>query len=235
VNSLLIAATILVSAASSLTDVLAELARRYEAAGGDQVMVNAGASNTLARQIVEGAPVDLFISADEAQMDLVERAGRLLPGSRVALLRNRLVVIVPASSRTVVAGPRDLTSASVRRIAIGNPEGVPAGVYARSWLERLGLWSALRPKVVPLPTVRAALAAVRESRADAGIVYATDVRNETGVRVAFEPPSTEAPVVVYPAAIVRGPRQDAAKRFLEYLQSDAAAAMFESAGFSRSR
>lgn len=234
-NTFLIAATILVSAASSLTDVLSELARRYEEATGDRVMVNAGASNTLARQIVEGAPVDLFVSADETQMDVVERAGKLVPGSRVALLRNRLVVIVPASSRTPVAQARDLTSASVRRIAIGNPEGVPAGVYARSWLERIGLWSALQPKLVPMPTVRAALAAVREGRADAGIVYATDVRHETGVRIAFEPSPAEAAAVIYPAALVRGPRQEAARRFLEYLQSDAAAAVFESAGFSRAR
>jgi len=227
----LLAAAIVVSAASSLTDVLGELAKRYEAATGERVQVNAGGSNTLARQIVEGAPVDVFISADDVQMDVLERAGRLVPGTRVPLVGNRLVVVVPRTSGVVLVRARDLMSSSVTRVAMANPAAVPAGVYGRKWLEKTGLWTAIEPKVIPLPTVRAAVAAVREGRAQAGIVYATDVRSEPAVRVAFEPAADEVPPITYPAAVITGPRQAAAKRFLTFLCSREAVEIFQAAGF----
>lgn len=229
--ALLQPATITVSVATSLVDVLAHLAKRYEAASGTRVAVNAAASNTLARQIVEGAPVDLFISADEAQMALVANAGRLVAGSHVPLLSNQLVIVVPREGRARVGQPTDLATSAVRRVAMGHPDAVPAGVYGRQWLETQGLWKGVQPKVVPLPSVRAALAAVREGRVDAAIVYATDARSAPDVRVVYAVPPADAPRIVYPAAVVSGPRPREAARFLAYLQSAEARAAFEAAGF----
>lgn len=225
---------LVVSVAASLADVMDELADLYRAEAHVELRVNIGGSNTLARQIVEGAPVDVFISADEAQMAVVEQADRIVPGSRVDLLANALVIIVPASqdargSGALSAG--DLAAPGVRRVAMGNPHSVPAGVYGRRWLERIGLWSAIEPKVVPLPTVRAALAAVQEARADAGIVYATDARTTMAVRVAAVAPDAEAPRVVYPAAAVRGSREQEATRLLAWLRGDTAMRVFLRAGF----
>jgi molybdate transport system substrate-binding protein len=230
-TGVLAAAALTVSAAASLTDVLTELATRYQAATGERVQINPGASNTLARQIIEGAPVDVFISADELQMNAVVKAGRMAPGSTITLLSNELVIAVPKGAPAHVNQPRDLVGAHVRRIAMGQPESVPAGVYGRQWLERLDLWKAVQPKVVPMPTVRAALAAVRERRVDAAIVYATDARTTTDVRVAYRVPSGESPRIVYPAAVVAGPHETSARRFLAYLQSDEARRVFEAAGF----
>jgi molybdate transport system substrate-binding protein len=195
------------------------------------VQVNAAGSNTLARQIAQGAPVDVFISADDAQMDVLERAGRLVPGTRAPLVGNRLVVIVPANSALQISNAGDLTAAAVKRLAMANPVAVPAGVYTRRWLERLALWKAIEARVIPLPTVRAALAAVREGRADAGVVYATDVRGESGVRVALLPDPKEVGLIVYPAAAIAGGRQAEATQFLAFLRSPEAQRVFVAAGF----
>ncbi|MGE0039959.1 MAG: molybdate ABC transporter substrate-binding protein [Vicinamibacterales bacterium] len=221
---------LLVSAASSLSDVMRDLAAAYTAETGVVVRVTTAGSNTLARQIAAGAPVDVFVSADEVQMDVVERAGRVVAGTRVPLLHNTLVVIVPADG-PAVATAGDLAGPAVRRLAMGNPDSVPAGVYGRTWLESRGVWDRVRPKVVPLPTVRAALAAVREGRAQAGIVYATDARTTDAVRVTLRVPAAEAPPVVYPAAAIAGDREGAARAFLAWLGRPVARARFEAAGF----
>ena len=224
-------APLVVSVASSLTDVMATLAKNWEDTGNGPVRVNAAGSQTLARQIVEGAGVDVFLSADEAQMDAVARAGRIVADSRVTLLTNQLVVVVASDAGVAPASAADLAGAEVRRVAMGQPDSVPAGVYGRQWLERAGVWTRVRPKVVPLPTVRGALAAAREGRADAAIVYATDARTAPDVRVSFVVPEAEAPAVVYPAAIVAGGREADARRFLRYLQGRFARQVFEAAGF----
>jgi molybdate transport system substrate-binding protein len=226
-----IAAAITVSAAASLSDVLTDLAQRFESATGERVQINAAASNTLARQIVEGAPVDLFISADEAQMAAAEKSGRIDPASRVALLSNHLVIVVPSDTRNAIDRPADLATARIRRVAMGQPESVPAGVYGRQWLEKLGLWAAVQPKTVPMPSVRAALAAVREGRVDAGIVYATDALTTKDVRIIYRVPIGDAPRIVYPAAVVRGGNEQTARRFLTFLQSAEARRVFEAKGF----
>ena len=225
------AASITVAAAASVADVIGDLGKRFEAAHGTRVEVNAGGSGTLARQIVDGAPMDLFFSADNFQMDVVKKAGRVVDGSELPLLTNQLVVVVPRDSAAIVTKPDDLASPSLRRIAIGQPDSVPAGVYAREWLERQGLWSAVQAKAVPLPTVRAALAAVRERRADAAIVYLTDTRNAEDVRVAYRVEPAGAPAITYPVALIKGQREAAARAFLTYLQSDEARRTFEGAGF----
>ena len=146
---------VVVSAAVSLGDVLGRIAPIVERRAGVHLVINLAASNVLARQINAGARVDLFISADDAQMDAVAR--QLLPGTRVMLVRNQLAVAVPRASTRSIRQVSDLLDTGVRRIALGDPESVPAGVYARLYLERVGLWSALRPRLVPSASVRAAL------------------------------------------------------------------------------
>jgi molybdate transport system substrate-binding protein len=226
--------TINVSIASSLMDAMGQVGRRFEAVSGIVVRLNSGSSNTLARQIVEGAPVDVFFSADEAQMDVVERAGRLVSGSRVPLLSNQLVLIRPRDAAVRVSRPADLVTSHVRRVALGNPDSVPAGVYARQWLEKLQLWNGVKDKVVPLPTVRAALAAVRESRVQAGVVYVTDTRASSGIEIVYVVPVAESPRIVYPVAAIRGRHEDAAARLLQFLQGDEARVIFQAAGFAMS-
>ncbi len=221
---------LLVAAASSLSVVAPQLTRQFHDATGIDVRLNFAGSNTLARQIVEGARVDVFISADAHQMDFVEQAGRLVPGTRIDVLSNQLVIIVPVGGRPV-EWPDHLASSAVRRIAMGEPAAVPAGVYGRRWLETVRLWTTVETKVVPLPSSQAALAAVREGRAQAGIVYATDARNQHGVQVVHLVPDADAPPILYPAAAIRSGREPEARRFVDFLRSAEAWRVFEAAGF----
>jgi molybdate transport system substrate-binding protein len=220
-----------VSAASSVADVLAQAGRAWSAAGGAGVLVNAGGSHVLARQVAAGAKVDVFVSADRAQMDVAERSGRLAGAPR-DLLSNTLVVVVPPQTGRTALAPGDLAGAAVARIALGNPDSVPAGVYARQWLERAGLWAAVSRKVVPTLSVRAALAAVRNGHADAGVVFATDARTAPDVPVAYAVPPGDAPPIRYPVAVVKGSREAEAARFVEFLFSAAAREIFVRAGFA---
>ena len=136
------------------------------------------------------------------------------------------------TARAASSGPQDLARDTVRRIALGDPEAVPAGVYARRWLSAAGLWGAVAEKVAPAGSVRAALRAVESGAADAGIVYRTDVLTSAGVALAFEVPRGDAPPIVYPAALAAGtPHQQTGRRFLDYLRGDVAARLFEAAGF----
>lgn len=222
---------LVVSVAASLSDVMSDLARRHERVTGQAVRLNVAGSNFIARQIVEGARADAFVSADETQMDVVERAGRLVPGTRVDLLTNQLVVVGRPGSPLKSGDPATLASSQVRRVALGNPESVPAGVYARRWLEAKGVWPKVSPKVVPTMTVRSALAAARAGRVDAAVVYATDARSDPSVPVLFRVPAGDAPPIIYPAAVVRGPRQTAAERFVAFLRSPEAGSVLQAAGF----
>jgi molybdate transport system substrate-binding protein len=221
-----------VSAAASLTDALGEIARLWER-DGEAVELNFGASSALARQIEAGAPVDVFVSADPVQMDALERAGALLPGSRRALLGNSLAVIVPDDAEFVPKEAADLADPRIRRLALADPAAVPAGVYARRWLDSLGLWGDLARRVVPLENVRAALAAVDSGNAEAGVVFATDLAAARRSRLAFRVPASEAPPILYPAAAVRG-RPDPARalRFLDHLTGAAARRVFDRHGFA---
>ena len=222
---------LVVSVAASMNDALAEIAGLYRAATGVTVALNTGSSNTLARQIVEGARAGVFLSADEIQMDVVEKAGRLVPGTRTRLLTNDLTVIVPRDA------PADLTvervlDGRVARLAMGEPSAVPAGVYGRRWLERQGAWARVSPKVVPFPTVRAVLAAVEAGRVDAGIVYRTDAM-ASSTRVIARVSAKDHPYldIVQPAAVIVGPQEAAARQFLEFLKSARARAVFTKRGF----
>jgi molybdate transport system substrate-binding protein len=219
-------------AAASLADALGALRPRMEDIAGGPVRLNLGASSVLARQIREGAPADLFVSADEAKMDDLARAGLIETASRRTLLSNTLAIVVAAEGGAAVAHPRDLAGPAVRRLALAETGTVPAGIYAREYLTRLGIWEAVRGKVVPTENVRAALAAVEAGNAQAGIVYRTDALASRRVRVAFAVPREDGPRILYPAAVLRGSREpEAARRLLAYLAGPEAAAVFAKYGF----
>jgi molybdate transport system substrate-binding protein len=224
---------LVVSVAASVYDALDEIAGLYRAATGVTVALNAGGSHTLARQIIEGARAGLFLSADDIQMDAVEKAGRIVPGTRTRLLTNELVIITP--KHTYDFALARVLEGNVARLAMGEPGSVPAGVYGRRWLEQQGAWARVRSKVVPFPTVRAVLSAVENARVDAGIVYATDASTSSNVRVIARLSAKEHPYldISYPAAVIKGPSEAEAKRFLEFLKGPAARAVFDRRGFGK--
>jgi molybdate transport system substrate-binding protein len=221
---------LVISVAASMYDALAEIAGLYRAATGVTVALNTGGSNTLARQIVEGAKAALFISADDIQMDVVEQAGRLVPGTRTRLLTNELAVVSAGGGLTLA----QLLAGRVARLAMGEPSSVPAGVYGRRWLEHEGAWARLSPKVVPFPTVRGVLSAVEAGRVDAGIVYRTDaMTSKVQVIGRVSPKDHPYLALVLPAAVVKGPSEAEARKFLEYLKGPAAQEVFARRGFGK--
>jgi molybdate transport system substrate-binding protein len=223
-----------VAAAVSLTDAMTDVAGAWRRETGREVIFNFAGSNTLARQILQGAPVDVFVSADERQMDRV--SGAIESASRVPVARNTLVVIVPGRGRARWSDPAALNSAAVSRIAIGDPEAVPAGVYARIWLEKIGLWDGSRSRIVPTVNVRAALAAVDTGSVDAAIVYRTDARLEGSHSVVYEVPASDAPAILYYAAVVARSRDAAgAREFVRFLAGEEGAAILERHGFEHVR
>jgi molybdate transport system substrate-binding protein len=226
------AAQVRVFAAASLTDSLKEIASAYEKGSGDKIVFNFGASSTLARQIQEGAPADIFFSADEAKMDGLEAKGLIENGTRKDRLSNSLVIVVSAENGAAINSPQDLANPSIKRVALGDPRAVPIGVYAREYLEKLKLWDAVRPKVVATENVRAALAAVEAGNADASIVYKTDAAISKKVKVAFEVPLEEGPKIKYPMAMLKDAKEpQTAKKFLEHLSSELAGEVFKKFGF----
>ena len=226
------AAEVRVAAAASLTNALTELAEAWQTQSGHTVSLNFGASNLLARQIAEGAPADVFFSADELQMNRLDKAKLLLAGTRRSLLSNTLAIVVPADGKLVIASPKDLAGPAVRVLAMAEPQTVPAGIYAKQYLRALGLWSKVIDRVVPTENVRGALAAVEAGNADAAIVYHSDAAISKKVRVAFEVPAAEGPKISYPVAVLAEAEQrEPAKAFVDYLASPAAAEVFRRYGF----
>lgn len=215
-----------VAAAVSLSEALQEVATAFERQHGAKVVLNLAASNVLARQIAAGAKTDVFVSADVIQIDVVRRAGFIR--REVDLLQNRLTVLVAADSTVTLTSAGDLRRPEIVRIAIGDPAGVPAGAYAKRYLEAEKVWDALQPKIITTGSVRAALAALEAGNVDAAIVYRTDALIARRARAAF--PSPAEPVVTYPAALLT----DAAPpiRFYEYLRSRDADKVFERHGFT---
>jgi len=223
------AAELLAFAAASLTDAMTELGKAFEQRSGDPVRFSFGASSDLARQIQAGAPADVFFSADAARMDQLEQAGLVDKADRRDVLSNDLVVIVPADAKTTITGPADLTK--LEHLALANPDSVPAGVYARTWLQSLGFWDRVKDQVVPTVDVRAALAAVDAGHAEAGIVYATDAAITKGVRVAYRVPREQAPPIVYVLAPLNTSKNPAARELVRFLASPDAAATYRRLGF----
>ncbi len=221
-----------VYAAASLRDVLLELAPTVERATGTRLVFNFGASNDLARQIVAANRADLFFSADEGWMDRVAEAGLVDAGSRCSPLSNRLVVVVPADSALEIAAARDLAAPAVRRLALADPAVVPAGRYARAWLESQGEWTTVAERIVPALDVRAALAAVESGAVDAGVVYRTDAALARRARVAYLVPEGEGPRISYAlAALQSRPNIEKSRAVVAWLCGPEATAVFEHFGF----
>ena len=226
------AANLRVSAASSLTDALHDIARIYEHDGHDTLLFDFGASSLLARQITEGAPSDVFISADELKMDQLQQRGFIIKSSRRSILSNTLVIIVPSDSNLKISGPTDLTDNAISNIAVAEPQSVPAGIYAKEYLRAHRVWDRIKDKIIPTENVRAALAAVESGNVQTGIVYRTDALISHSVRIAFEVPAAEGPKISYPVAIVGESKQKpAAQRFIDFLQSPQAQEVFRKYGF----
>jgi molybdate transport system substrate-binding protein len=226
------AEAILVSAAASLTDALNDIGRLYGQKSKDSVRFNFGPSSGLARQIEQGAPADIFFSADLAQMDALEKKNLLEPGTRKHLLSNQLVIIVPADSKLAISSPKDLVKSEVKKIALAEPSSVPVGVYSKKYLSDEGLWNQVDSKIVPVQDVRATLAAVESGNVEAGFVYKTDAAVSKKVKIAYEVPIEKGPKIIYPLAIVKESKHKAAARdFLTYLQSVAGKEAFKKYGF----
>lgn len=224
-----------VSAAISLKDSLDAIGQKYEQSHpGVKIAFNYGGSGTLQHQIEQGAPVDIFFSAAEKQMDRLESEGLLEPGTRRNLVANTLVLITPSSS-SAIANFQDLAKPEIKIIALGEPATVPAGQYAREALEHLGLWNAVQKKIVYAKDVRAVLAYVETGNADAGLVYRTDAEISSRVRVAAAAPEDSHDPIVYPAAILKGSKDvSAAREFLEFLGNQQSREIFSKYGFTMS-
>jgi len=219
-----------VLAAASLKNALDEVSASYPA----KTVIAYGASSALARQIENGAPADLFISADLEWMDYLEKKSLLAPGTRRNLLGNRLVLIAPAKQPLKLQPAPGFPVAGVLgngRIALADPQSVPAGRYAKAALEKLGVWGQVAGRVAAAENVRAALSLVSRGEAPLGVVYQTDANAERGVMVAGVFPADTHPPIVYPVALMKGAKAGAAP-FLEFLSRREARAIFEKHGFA---
>jgi molybdate transport system substrate-binding protein len=224
---------VLVAAAASLKDVLAELAPLCLKQTGVTLTPNLAASGVLALQIKNGAPSDLFISADDDTMDGLEKAGLLQPGTRTKLVGNALVFVAPADSKLKIADANALTQEAIKHIGIGDPKTVPAGHYATEYLDSAKVLAAVQSKLVPLDNVRTVLAAVVSNNVDLGVVYRTDAASEKKVREVFAASGPAAPTISYPIAIVKATRHAAAAaKVRDFLLSDTARAIFAHYGFT---
>lgn len=219
---------LLVFAAASLKNALDEANTAY----GAPVVASYAASSALARQIERGAPAQVFFSADKDWVDYLEQKNLLQRGSRRDVLGNRLVWVVPASAAVPAEPPSALGTHG--RLALANPQHVPAGKYAKAALEKLGLWNRLEKRVAAAENVRAALALVARGEAPLGIVYETDAQAEPRVTIAGRLDPRLHPPIVYPAAAVRG-ATPAAGHYLDFIGSPRAAAIFEKHGFHVAR
>lgn len=221
----------LVFAAASLKNALDEVAASYPAA---KPVVSYGASSTLAKQIENGAPAQVFISADRDWMDYLEKRDLLEPGTRRNLLGNRLVLVAPAKQPVKLQpAPGFAIAAALKggRIALADPNSVPAGKYAKAAFETLGVWRQISGHVAAAENVRAALALVARGEAPLGVVYRTDAAVEPGVVVAGVFPEDTHPPIVYPAAALRG-ASPGGLAFLRFLAGGEAKRIFEKYGFA---
>ncbi len=231
-------APVTVFAAASLKNAMDAAIMAYTASTGAQARASYAASSTLARQIEQGAPADLYVSADAGWMDELSAKHMIVAATRRDLLSNHLALIAPASSKVQVKigeGARFAAALATAlgggRMAVAGP-GVPAGIYAEASLRSLGVWDGVKDKLAPAENVRAALAYVAQGETPLGIVYDTDARIEPKVRVVGLFPDASHPPIVYPAAVVAGSANPNAARLLGFLQGPQAAAIFAKYGFT---
>ncbi len=226
---------VLVFAAASLKNALDDAAADFQRAGNETVQLSYGASSALAKQLENGAPADIFASADRDWMDWAEGRGLIKRETRKDLLENRLVLVAPAAHAIGANIKPGFPLASLLgdgRLAVADPDSVPAGKYAKAALETLGVWASVKDKLAPAETVRAALFFVARAEAPLGIVYQTDATAEANVKIVGVFPDDTHPPIVYPIALTVASKNAAAHRFLEFLESAAAKPIFEKQGFT---
>lgn len=223
-----------VFAAASLQESLSAAGAAWTTTSETPVRFTFGASSALARQIDQGAPADVLVSADEDWMDWLGGRGGIVPASRRRLLSNQLVLIAPAGSMSalkIAPGMPLARSLGAGRLALADTAAVPAGRYARAALTSLGVWASVEGRLLPAENVRAALAYVARNEAPLGIVYATDARAEPEVKVVGVFPASSHPAIIYPGAVVAASRNSGAAAFLGFLQGPQAIAIFRRYGF----
>jgi molybdate transport system substrate-binding protein len=224
----------LILAAASLQESMNAAADAWVKKGHPRPKISFAGSSALARQIEAGAPADVFVSADEPWMDEVQSKGLLRPKTRVSFLTNNLVLIVPAGKPVrlkIAPGFRLAAALGANRLAVADPNAVPAGVYAKQALTRLKVWPSVQGKLAPAENVRAALALVSRGAAPLGIVYATDARAEPGVRVVDTFPAASHDPISYPVALLASSRHKDAEGFRRFLISAEGKAVFRRFGF----
>ncbi|PTX49268.1 molybdate ABC transporter substrate-binding protein [Allosediminivita pacifica] len=229
------AETVTVFAAASLKTAMDGIAPLFEEATGHELSVSLAGSSVLARQIQQGAPADVYLSANTEWMDVLEEDGLLAEGSRVDLLSNTLVLVAPAPAEPVEIGPdADLAGMlGEGRLAMAMVASVPAGIYGKAALESLGLWDDVAPQVAQADNVRAALALVALGEAPLGVVYGTDAHAEPRVGVVGTFPEDSHAPITYPVARIAGQEGAGIDAFLQFLQGPEAAEVFEGQGFVR--
>ncbi|MCU8032232.1 MAG: molybdate ABC transporter substrate-binding protein [Shewanella oncorhynchi] len=224
-----------VFAAASLTNALNEIGQQYEKEHNTKVTFSFASSSTLAKQVANGAPADLFVSANQKWMDYLIDAKAVDVNSRKTLLKNTLVLIAEKNSpitEVVLNGDWDIKAAlKGSRMAVGDPDHVPAGQYAKQALENLKLWQAAEPLLARANNVRAALALVEQGEAPLGIVYSTDAKVAQKIKIVGTFPETSYSPIEYPVALVKQESTASAKAFNEYLQGPSAKNVFEKYGF----
>jgi molybdate transport system substrate-binding protein len=222
-----------ISAAASLNESLMEIKENFEKENKYiKIFYNIGSSGALKQQILQGAPVDIFLSASHDQFTELFQVGLIDAQKQIDFLGNQLVLITNKESAAQLNGFADLTNSQIKKIAIGIPESVPAGKYAKQTLQNTGVWEQIQPIVIQTKDVRQVLTYVETGNVDAGIVYMTDVKASDKVNVVAVAGDQTHDSIIYPAGIIKTtPHKKEAKRFLDYLQSNAAKSIFEKYGF----
>ena len=226
---------VVVFAAASLKTALDRIATDFQTSTGHSVVISYAGSNTLAQQIIAGAPADIFVSANQKWMDEVETAGLVTDGTRADLLGNTLVLIAHGKDAAPVEIGQGFDLAGLLgpdKLAMAMVSSVPAGQYGKAALESLGLWATVEPSVAQSDNVRAALALVSTGEAPYGIVYATDAVAEDNVTVVGTFPADSHPAITYPGALLTTAADEADRAFFQALSSDAADAIFAAQGFA---
>ena len=226
-----------VSAAVSLKDALGEIQKNYEAKNPNiKLIYNLGASGSLQKQIEQGAPADIFISAAPKQMNELEAKNLVNKTTRKNLVENKLVIVVPKTSAITISSYEDLTKNEIQKISIGETGSVPAGQYAQEVLKKLGIWDKVKDKAVLAKDVRTVLTYVETGNVEAGIVYKTDAASSKKVNIAATAPEGSHQPILYPAAILSETKQQkTAEDFLTYLSTPECKAIFEKYGFTMSK
>ena len=226
------AGDVLVFAAASTKDVIEQIAAEFAKSGGGHIVPSFASSGDLAKQIENGAPATIFLSADQKWMDYLAERKLIVADSRRDLLGNELVLVTPADSKMPAGIDGIAGKLEGGKLALGDPDSVPAGRYAKATLQKLGQWQALQPSLVSAKDVRAALAFVERGEAAAGIVYATDASVSKKVRIVGTFPASSHPAIVYPLALVAGKDDADARAFYRFLFGPQAREVFLNAGFT---